>query len=99
MLVADSITGNIETYIEGSCRISCILLVALNMIGEPIMATQKQGFLLRFAPGIVLCLIGAFLMLFGILPVPARITIFVVGLVLMATLAVPWIVRKSREQT
>lgn len=59
------------------------------------MATQKQGFLLRFAPGVVLCLIAAFLMFLGILPLPARITILIIGIALIATSTVPWRTKKS----
>jgi len=59
------------------------------------MATQKQGFLLRFIPGVVLCLIAVFLMFLGILPLPARITILIIGIALVATSAVPWKAQKS----
>lgn len=59
------------------------------------MATRKQGFLLRFVPGIVLALIAAFLMVFDVLPLPARITILIIGIALIATSAVPWKAKKS----
>jgi len=41
-----------------------------------------------------LCLIAAFLMFFGILLVPTRITILIVGIALIATSAVPWRAKK-----
>ena len=59
------------------------------------MAAQKRGYLLRFVPGIVLCLIAAFLNFFGVLPVAARITILIIGIVLIATSAAPWRAKKS----
>jgi len=59
------------------------------------MVNRKQGFLLRFVLGVSLALMGAFLMFFGILPLPARITIGIVGLALIATSPVPWKTKKS----
>ena len=58
------------------------------------MVTQKQGFLLRFVPGIALCLIAAFLNVFGIWLPPVRTTILIVGIALIATSAVPWRAKK-----
>jgi len=45
--------------------------------------------------GVSLALMGAFLMFFGILPLPARITIGIIGLALIATSPVPWKAKKS----
>jgi len=59
------------------------------------MVNRKQGFLLRFVLGVSLALMGAFLMFFGILPLPARITIGIIGLALIATSPVPWKAKKS----
>jgi len=59
------------------------------------MATHKRGYLLRFAPGVVLCLIAVFLMVFDVLPLPVRITILIVGIALIATSAVPWRAKKT----
>ena len=40
---------------------------------------------IQFSLGIVLALTGAILMFLGVLPVPARITIGIVGIALIAT--------------
>ena len=58
------------------------------------MVTQKHGFLVRFAPGIVLCLIAATLMFFGTWPLQIRIIIGIIGIALIATSAVPWRAKK-----
>ena len=58
------------------------------------MATQKQGFLLRFVPGVVLCLLEVFLTVFDVLALPARITMLIIGIALVATSAVPWRAKK-----
>lgn len=58
------------------------------------MVTQKQGFLLRFVPGVALCLIAAFLNFFGVLPGATRTTILIIGIALIATSAVPWRAKK-----
>ena len=58
------------------------------------MATQKWGYLLRFVPGIVLCLIAAILMFFGTWPLQIRIIIGIIGIALIATSAVPWRAKK-----
>lgn len=58
------------------------------------MATQKQGFRLRSVLGIVLAVIAAFLIIFDVLPLPAIITILIIGIVLIATSAVPWRAKK-----
>ncbi len=58
------------------------------------MATQKWGYLPRFVPGIVLCLIAAFLNFFGVLPGATRTTILIIGITLIATSAVPWRAKK-----
>jgi len=60
------------------------------------MEKPKQGFLVRFVLGISLAPIAAFLMLFGVLPLPARITILVIGIALVGTAAVPWRAKKSQ---
>lgn len=59
------------------------------------MLNRKQMFLLRFIPGISLALIAAFLMVFDVLPLPARITILIIGMGFIATSAVPWRPKKS----
>jgi len=59
------------------------------------MEKLKQTFLLRFVPGIVLALVAAFLMVFDALLLPARITILIIGIALIATSAVPWKAKKS----
>lgn len=51
------------------------------------MATQKQGFRLRSVLGIVLAVIAAFLIIFDVLPLPAIVTILIVGIALIATSA------------
>ena len=58
------------------------------------MTTQKRGYLLRFVPGIVLCLIAAILMFFGLLALQVRIIMGIVGIALIATSAVPWRAKK-----
>lgn len=58
------------------------------------MATQKQGFRLRSVLGIVLAVIAAFLIVFDVLPLPAIITILIVGIALIATSAAPWRAKK-----
>ena len=58
------------------------------------MATQKQGFRLRSVLGIVLAVIAAFLIIFDVLPLRAIITILIIGIVLIATSAVPWRTKK-----
>ena len=58
------------------------------------MATQKQGFRLRSVLGIVLAVIAAFLIIFDVLPLPAIITILIIGIVLITTSAVPWRAKK-----
>ena len=45
---------------------------------------QKQIFLVLFIVGILLALTSAILMVFGIAPLPLRITILIVGIGLMA---------------
>ncbi len=54
------------------------------------MASQKRGFRLKSVLGIVLAVIAAFLIIFDVLPLPAIITILIVGIALIATSAVPW---------
>ncbi len=46
---------------------------------------KKSLNLIQFIVGIILALTGAVLMLLGILPISARITIGIVGLALIAT--------------
>lgn len=46
---------------------------------------KKTINLIQFIIGIILALIGATFMFFGILPVSARITIGIIGLALIAT--------------
>jgi len=58
------------------------------------MATQKQGFRLRSVLGIVLAVIAAFLIIFDVLPLPAIITILIIGIALIATSAAPWRTKK-----
>jgi len=58
------------------------------------MATQKQGFRLRSVLGIVLAVIAAFLIIFDVLPLPAIITILIVGIALIAASAAPWRAKK-----
>lgn len=59
------------------------------------MEKRKQGFLVRFVLGISLALISAFLMFFDVSPLPARITILIIGIALVGTAAVPWGAKKS----
>jgi len=54
------------------------------------MGTQKQGFRLKSVLGIVLAVIAAFLVFFDVLPLPAIITILIVGIALIATSSAPW---------
>jgi len=46
---------------------------------------KKTINLIQFTTGIILALTGAVLMFFGILPLPTRITIGIIGLGLIAT--------------
>ena len=48
---------------------------------------QKKLFTILFGLGILLALTAAFLMFLGILPIPARIVILIVGISLIATSA------------
>ena len=52
-------------------------------------------FLPRFGLGVCLVLIVAFLMFFGVLPLPGRITTLIIGIALVGTAAVPWRARRS----
>ncbi len=58
------------------------------------MVTQKQGVRLRSVLGIVLAVIAAFLIILDVLPLPAIITILIIGIVLIATSSTPWRAKK-----
>jgi hypothetical protein len=46
---------------------------------------KKKLAIIQFTAGILLALTGAILMFLGILPLPARITIGIIGIALIAT--------------
>lgn len=66
----------------------CELIREIPVDNKNITAMNKALFVL----GISLALISAILMILDVLPLPARITILIVGILLIAT---PWKARKS----